>query len=135
MDIQTLAQAETSPNLEEQAENEGAQVVSPENIIKDEDKVQSEDLKKTDEDDKDIEEADLTHKQVMDVVRTSLQDILQDPLLGDLPSDVTTEEINLQLALEYGQAMTVNVRKQDGEVLRKCCLLKVYGCLFYLDPS
>ena len=136
MDVQTLAQAENIPNLEEaQTENESTLVVSPENIIKDEDKVQCEDMEKTVKVDKDIEEAELTHKQVMDVVRTSLHDILQDPLLCDLPSDVTTEEINLQLALEYGQAMTVNVRKQDGEVLRKCHLLKAYGCCFYLYPS
>ncbi|XP_072025632.1 U11/U12 small nuclear ribonucleoprotein 25 kDa protein-like [Amphiura filiformis] len=60
---------------------------------------------------------DLTHQEVMNIVRTSLGQVLQDPLLCDLPSDVTTEEINLQLALEYGQAMTVNVRRQDGEVL------------------
>ncbi len=63
--------------------------------------------------------SELTHQEVMGIVKTSLQQILTDPLLCDLPSDVTTEEINLQLALEYGQAMTVNVRRQDGEVLRK----------------
>ena len=33
---------------------------------------------------------------------------------------VTLEEINSQIALEYGQAMTVRVLKADGEVMRKC---------------
>lgn len=33
---------------------------------------------------------------------------------------VTLEEVNSQIALEYGQAMTVRVLKADGEVMRKC---------------
>lgn len=33
---------------------------------------------------------------------------------------VTLEEVNSQIALEYGQAMTVKVLKADGEVMRKC---------------
>jgi hypothetical protein len=32
---------------------------------------------------------------------------------------VTLEEINSQIALEYGQAMTVKVLKADGETMRK----------------
>lgn len=32
---------------------------------------------------------------------------------------VTLEEVNSQIALEYGQAMTVKVLKADGEVMRK----------------
>ena len=42
-----------------------------------------------------------------------------DPLLMDLHSAVTVEEINAQIALEYGQAMTVNVKRGDGEVYRE----------------
>ncbi len=33
---------------------------------------------------------------------------------------VTLEEVNSQIALEYGQAMTVRVLKADGEIMRKC---------------
>lgn len=33
---------------------------------------------------------------------------------------VTLEEVNSQIALEYGQAMTVKVLKADSEVMRKC---------------
>ena len=43
-----------------------------------------------------------------------------DPLLMDLHSAVTIEEINAQIALEYGQAMTVNVKRGDAEIYRAC---------------
>lgn len=32
---------------------------------------------------------------------------------------MTLEEVNSQIALEYGQAMTVKVVKADGEIMRK----------------
>uniref|UniRef100_A0A8C0G2N7 Small nuclear ribonucleoprotein U11/U12 subunit 25 n=1 Tax=Chelonoidis abingdonii TaxID=106734 RepID=A0A8C0G2N7_CHEAB len=41
--------------------------------------------------------------------------LVQDPLLCD--PRVTVEEINSQIALEYGQAMTVRVCKADEEVM------------------
>lgn len=37
-----------------------------------------------------------------------------------LSLQVTLEEVNSQIALEYGQAMTVRVLKADGEIMRKC---------------
>ncbi|XP_008765842.1 U11/U12 small nuclear ribonucleoprotein 25 kDa protein isoform X1 [Rattus norvegicus] len=43
--------------------------------------------------------------------------VVQDPLLCDLPIQVTLEEVNSQIALEYGQAMTVRVCKMDGELM------------------
>nr|XP_045000539.1 U11/U12 small nuclear ribonucleoprotein 25 kDa protein-like [Jaculus jaculus] len=43
--------------------------------------------------------------------------LVQDPLLWDLPIQVTLEEVSSQRALEYGQAMTVRVCKMDGEVM------------------
>jgi len=39
---------------------------------------------------------------------------------------VTLEEINSYIALEYGQAMVVNVRRADNEVLRKFQRKKQY---------
>ncbi len=42
-----------------------------------------------------------------------------DPLLRDLPAGVTLEEVNSAIAVEYGQAMIVNVCRADGEVLSK----------------
>ena len=48
-------------------------------------------------------------------------DVLQgDPLLSDLPTAVTREEVSSQIALAHGQAMTVNVRRTDDQVLREC---------------
>ena len=44
-----------------------------------------------------------------------------DPLLYDLPTEVTLEEINSCIALEYGQAMVVNVRKANDEVMGRSC--------------
>ncbi|KAF6727744.1 U11/U12 small nuclear ribonucleoprotein 25 kDa protein [Oryzias melastigma] len=49
--------------------------------------------------------------------RKGLARLVQDPLLCDLPIQVTLEEVNSQIALEYGQAMTVKVVKADGEVM------------------
>ena len=42
-----------------------------------------------------------------------------DPLLKDLHPYVTLEEVNSMIALEYGQAMVVNVQRADGDVMRK----------------
>ncbi|XP_038619693.1 U11/U12 small nuclear ribonucleoprotein 25 kDa protein [Tachyglossus aculeatus] len=63
------------------------------------------------------EEESLPHAEVMDVFQEGLAMIVQDPLLCDLPIQVTLEEINSQIALEYGQAMTVRVCKVDEEVI------------------
>jgi U11/U12 small nuclear ribonucleoprotein SNRNP25 len=40
-----------------------------------------------------------------------------DPLLCDLPPEITLDEINSQVALEYGQAMVVNIRRADDQVM------------------
>lgn len=74
------------------------------------------------EDDEDDEET-LPHSEAVDVFQEGLAMVVQDPLLCDLPIQVTLEEVNSQIALEYGQAMTVRVCKMDGEVMRK------YQCL------
>ena len=42
-----------------------------------------------------------------------------DPLLQDLPTRITTEELQSQIALEHGQAMTVYLRRADDQVFRK----------------
>ncbi|XP_001082002.3 U11/U12 small nuclear ribonucleoprotein 25 kDa protein [Macaca nemestrina] len=68
------------------------------------------------EEDEDEEEA-LPHSEAMDVFQEGLAMVVQDPLLCDLPIQVTLEEVNSQIALEYGQAMTVRVCKMDGEVM------------------
>uniref|UniRef100_A0A8C4Q5B8 Small nuclear ribonucleoprotein 25 n=1 Tax=Eptatretus burgeri TaxID=7764 RepID=A0A8C4Q5B8_EPTBU len=60
---------------------------------------------------------DLSHAEFMDIFREGVARLVQHPLLCDLPVEVTLEEINSQIALECGQAMTVRVRRLDGEVL------------------
>ncbi|ESO85328.1 hypothetical protein LOTGIDRAFT_68319, partial [Lottia gigantea] len=40
-----------------------------------------------------------------------------DPLLQDLPPQVTLEEVNSMIALEHGQAMVVYVRRADDIVM------------------
>ena len=43
---------------------------------------------------------------------------------------MTLEEVNSQIALEYGQAMTVKVLKADGEVMRKCSGVFVFVSIY-----
>ncbi|XP_051904857.1 U11/U12 small nuclear ribonucleoprotein 25 kDa protein isoform X2 [Hippocampus zosterae] len=67
------------------------------------------------EEEEDVES--FTHADVLDIFEEGLARLVQDPLLCDLPIQVTLEEINSQIALEYGQAMTVKVLKADGEIM------------------
>lgn len=46
---------------------------------------------------------------------------------------MTLEEVNSQIALEYGQAMTVRVLKADGEVMRKSSF-SVYMLFKFAKP-
>ncbi|KAL7830685.1 hypothetical protein SRHO_G00318120 [Serrasalmus rhombeus] len=71
---------------------------------------------KQEEQEEEDEEA-LPHSEFLDVFEEGLALIVQDPLLCDLPIQVTLEEVNSQVALEYGQAMTVRVCKADGEIM------------------
>ncbi|XP_029641128.1 U11/U12 small nuclear ribonucleoprotein 25 kDa protein [Octopus sinensis] len=62
---------------------------------------------------------ELTHQDAMAKARKVLSELIcTDPLLEDLPSEVTAEEVKSQIALEYGQAMLINVCRADGEVMR-----------------
>ncbi|GAA6218083.1 U11/U12 small nuclear ribonucleoprotein 25 kDa protein [Lates japonicus] len=63
------------------------------------------------------DEEALPHSEILDIFEEGLARLVQDPLLCDLPIQVTLEEVNSQIALEYGQAMTVRVLKADGEVM------------------
>jgi len=55
-----------------------------------------------------------------------------DPLLCDLHTEVTLEEIKSQIALEHGKAITVNVRRADEIVLRKHHSVTVIMFFVYL---
>ncbi|XP_056144574.1 U11/U12 small nuclear ribonucleoprotein 25 kDa protein [Lampris incognitus] len=72
-----------------------------------------EDMPETEE----LDEEALPHSEILDIFEESLARLVQDPLLCDLPIQVTLEEVNSQIALEYGQAMTVKILKANGEVM------------------
>ncbi|XP_071374778.1 U11/U12 small nuclear ribonucleoprotein 25 kDa protein isoform X3 [Centroberyx affinis] len=74
------------------------------------------DVEEEEEEEEEDEEA-LPHSEILDIFEEGLARLVQDPLLCDLPIQVTLEEVNSQIALEYGQAMTVRVLKADGEVM------------------
>ena len=60
----------------------------------------------------------LSHTEAMVLLQQRLSDALHnDPLLSDLPAEVTPEEVDFQIALEYGQAIKVNLRRGDNVVL------------------
>lgn len=63
------------------------------------------------------DEEALPHSEILDIFEEGLARLVQDPLLCDLPIQVTLEEVNSQIALEYGQAMTVRIVKADGEIM------------------
>ena len=66
-----------------------------------------------------LEESDLLelpHKDVCDYLSNELNKIINDPLLRDLPSNPTIDEIKSRVALENGKAIIVNLKRQnDGE--------------------
>ena len=63
----------------------------------------------------------LSHPEIMALFSEKLSEIMTDPLLIGLPSEPTLDEVNSQIALEYGRAIVVNVRQQDemSTVLRE----------------
>lgn len=64
------------------------------------------------------EQKHLSHQQTMEHFKDALAEIIVgDPLLCDLHTEVTLEEIKSQIALEHGKAITVNVRRADDIVL------------------
>ena len=62
-----------------------------------------------------------SHSEFMALALNTISEIVRDPLLKDLHSEPSVEEVNSQIALEHGRAITVNVVQQDEEntVLRE----------------
>ncbi|XP_019635137.1 PREDICTED: U11/U12 small nuclear ribonucleoprotein 25 kDa protein-like [Branchiostoma belcheri] len=69
------------------------------------------------QEDVNFEDTTLSHNEVMDIVRAGVAELVKDPLLSDLPAGVTLDEVKSQIALEYGQAMKVIVRKECGGIM------------------
>ena len=61
------------------------------------------------------------HAELMAFSLNVITELVKDPLLRDLHSEPTVEEVNSQIALEHGQAITVNIRQQNegNTILRK----------------
>ncbi|XP_043091937.1 U11/U12 small nuclear ribonucleoprotein 25 kDa protein [Puntigrus tetrazona] len=81
------------------------------------DEIKEEPEEEEPEEEEEEDEEALPHSEFLDIFEEGLALMVQDPLLCDLPIQVTLEEVNSQVALEYGQAMTVRVCKADGEVM------------------
>ena len=64
-------------------------------------------------------EGELPHIDVMARIDKQIQELLKDPFLCDLQSGISLEEVQSQLALEQGRAMTIKIRRFDNEVIRK----------------
>lgn len=67
----------------------------------------------------DLECKELSHVEAMKRVHELELLLLSDPFLQDLPRDVSLDEIQSQLALEQGRAISLQLRRFDNEIIRK----------------
>ncbi|XP_025834252.1 carbohydrate sulfotransferase 11 isoform X2 [Agrilus planipennis] len=66
----------------------------------------------------------LSHEDRLEITQSSLRRLIAaDPLLQDLPGDVTTEEVLSQIAVAQGQSITVTILRHS-----ETPLLVVVGC-------
>ncbi|XP_028405840.1 U11/U12 small nuclear ribonucleoprotein 25 kDa protein-like [Dendronephthya gigantea] len=56
-----------------------------------------------------------SHSEFIALALNTVSEIVKDPLLKDLHSEPSVEEVNSQIALEHGKAITVNVLQQNEE--------------------
>lgn len=60
----------------------------------------------------------ISHEELKDLTSSILNDVLdKDSVLGDLPNNVTLGEVDLQIAVEHGRAITVYLERFDGIVV------------------
>lgn len=68
-----------------------------------------------------LSEADvnaISHEELKDLTSNVLNEILdKDSVLGDLPNNVTLGEVDLQIAVEHGRAITIYLERFDGIVI------------------
>ena len=62
---------------------------------------------------------ELSHMEVMKKAKELVSSLLSDSALNDLPPDCDADEVSTLLALEQGRAITINLKRFDGEVIRK----------------
>ncbi|XP_025420687.1 U11/U12 small nuclear ribonucleoprotein 25 kDa protein-like, partial [Sipha flava] len=60
----------------------------------------------------------ISHEELKDLTAEILNEVLdKDSVLGDLPNNVTLGEVDLQIAVEHGRAITLYLERFDGIVL------------------
>lgn len=60
----------------------------------------------------------ISHEELKDLTGEVLNEILdKDSVLGDLPNNVTLGEVDLQIAVEHGRAITLYLERFDGIVV------------------
>lgn len=60
----------------------------------------------------------ISHEELKDLTGEVLNEVLDnDSVLGDLPNNVTLGEVDLQIAVEHGRAITLYLERFDGIVL------------------
>lgn len=60
----------------------------------------------------------ITHEELKDLTSKVLNAVLdKDSVLGDLPNNVTLGEVDLQIAVEHGRAITLYLERFDGIVV------------------
>ena len=52
-------------------------------------------------------------------VSVLISQLLSDPVLSDIPDDITLEEVDRLIGLEQGQAMSLRIQKLDGSEMGK----------------
>ena len=76
-----------------------------------------------------VECKELSHVEAMKRVHELQSFLLSDRFLQDLPEDVSLDEVQSQLALEQGRAISLQLRRFDDEIIcewksvRVCTLL------------
>lgn len=66
--------------------------------------------------DDNLDDISLTHEELLKVTKSTLGELLQnDPVVHDLPPDVTIEEIEALTAVLHGQSMTVTVKRGEND--------------------
>lgn len=66
------------------------------------------------------QEVSLSHPEALQKAKELVSRLLSDPFLHDLPPDISLDDLRSKLALEQGKAVTLHLRRYDGDVIRKC---------------
>lgn len=78
----------------------------------------------------------ISHEELKDLTSSILNEVLdKDSVLGDLPNNVTLGEVDLQIAVEHGRAITVYLERFDGIVVPIVVSYHIHGCTWINSNS